>query len=213
MEDKDTWEIYPQYRKWFNKLELSLYLGYTCGPSGYAPTESNTYIVRPTYNLSGMGAGASFMYIEAGNACKVPPGYFWCEAFSGEHISVNYTKNNGVFVQDSAWVGEKSVKNPSRFTRWRHSDRKVDLVEPFSTFVDVDNINAEFIGNNLIEIHFRSSPDPKYNEIIPVWEDNEDIIYMYLQQGYKFIDSEDDANGFLTVKRKGFLVNDTTFME
>ncbi len=207
LEDFDSWELYPQHRQWFNKLHLSLHLGYYCGPSGVAPGISAKYIVRPTYNLAGMSAGASIIQIEAGDYTKVPPGYFWCELFCGDHISVNYHLSNGIHTPVSSWLGEKS-ENGIRFSRWYRTDRLIDLPEPFRSMSDVKDINAEFIGGKLIEVHFRQSPDPQYDEFIPVWSDNEEIIYRYIQQGYTFIESEDDANGFLTVKRKGFLINE-----
>ncbi len=207
LEDFDAWNQYPQYRKWFDKLYLSQHLGYDCGPSGTAPSKSAKYIVRPTYNLSGMSAGAFIEHIEAGDKRKVPPGYFWCELFTGPHTSVEYSMVDGKQTPYRAWTGEKST-DLIRFSRWVISDNLVSLPEPFSTYSDVEHMNAEYIGDRLIEVHFRRSPDPEYEEFIPVWSDNEGIIYRYIQQGYQFVESEDDANGFLTVKRKGFLIND-----
>ena len=190
-----------------------MHLGYDCGPSGYAPVKSGTYVIRPTYNLSGMGAGTFIDHIDAGDLRKVPPGYFWCELFTGEHVSVEYVSEGTQHRAVKAWLGEKSDKDLLRFTRWTKTDNLIPLPEPFTSMIDVPNINAEFIGGKLIEVHFRPTPDPEYSEFIPVWSDNEDIIYRYIQQGYTFIESEDDANGFLHVKRKGFLVNDQTRLQ
>jgi hypothetical protein len=213
LEDCCAWDLYPQYRCWFDKLYLSNFLGYDCGPSGYAPKHSSSYIVRPTYNLSGMSAGASIMHIDAGDVRKVPPGYFWCELFSGNHTSVEYASDGIKQVPYVSWFGEKTGKDLIRFTRWSRSDNLIKLPEPFCSMTDVEYMNAEFIGDKLIEVHFRRTPDPDYSEFIPVWEDNEDIIYRYLQQGYTFITNEDDANGFLPVKRKGFLINDSSSIQ
>lgn len=157
-----------------------------------------------------MSAGAFITHIDAGDLRKVPPGYFWCEIFSGEHISVEYASDGAIQVPYSSWLGEKTDRDPLRFTRWSKYNKLLELPEPLISMADVECINAEFIGNKLIEVHFRKSPDPNYSEFIPVWEDNEDIMYRYIQQGYTFIKSEDDANGFLPVKRKGFLINDQT---
>lgn len=157
-----------------------------------------------------MSAGASIVYIEAGDVRKVPPGYFWCEQFSGPHTSVEYAYDGTKQVPYSCWLGEKSDKDPLRFTRWSKCSKLIELPEPFCLMADVAHMNAEFIGDKLIEIHFRHTPDPNYSEFIPVWEDNEDVIYRYIQQGYTFIKNEDDANGFLSVKRKGFLINDSS---
>jgi hypothetical protein len=208
LDDWETWDVYPQHRKWFNKLFLSQQLGYYCGPSGYAPRISNTYIVRPTYNLSGMSVGASIKYIESGDLTSVPPGYFWCEFFSGEHVSIDYTCTEGAQSPTMSWLGEKNAEDPLRFTRWVLTDKIIELPEPFLHMHDVPMMNAEYINGNLIEIHFRKSPDPLYKEFIPVWDDNTSILEEYLEQGYTFLDEEDDADGFLTTKRKGFLVHE-----
>lgn len=213
LEDSSAWDLYPQYRRWFDKLYLSNYLGYRCGPSGYAPSQSSNYIVRPTYNLSGMSAGASILHIDAGDLRVVPPGYFWCEIFTGEHISVEYKSDGSKQIPCRSWLGEKTDRDPLRFTRWSISETDIELPEPFLHMTDIPHMNAEFIGGKLIEVHFRGTPDPKHSEFIPVWEDNEDIMYRYIQQGYTFIKSEDDANGFIPVKRKGFLVNDQTSIQ
>jgi hypothetical protein len=155
-----------------------------------------------------MSAGASIMHIEAGDYTKVPPGYFWCELFEGEHTSVDYTLQNNRQVPIRSWTGHKSSRIPLRFERWTLSNRLITLPEPFSSMTDVEHINAEFIGGKLIEVHFRPTPDPQYREFIPVWSDSEDVIYSYIQQGYTYIESEDNANGFLSTTRKGFLVHE-----
>ena len=59
-------------------------------------------------------------------------------------------------------------------------------------------INCEFIGDKLIEVHFRRNPDFRYNNnvAIPVWENGEIPAY----GKYKYIEDKD----FL---RKGFLID------
>lgn len=59
MTDSDAYIKYPKLRHFYNKLWLSEKLGYRCGPSGIEPQESDTYIVRPIMNLSGMGVSSS----------------------------------------------------------------------------------------------------------------------------------------------------------
>ena len=61
-EDYQAWEEYPQHRWVFNKLEVALKLGYKAGPACVPlPKTSNTLfkaIIRPIYNLYGMGISA-----------------------------------------------------------------------------------------------------------------------------------------------------------
>ena len=61
--DVDAWSKYPRYTSWYNKLWLSERLGYKCGPAGVPVPVKGTYIVRPIYNLLGMGLGAKYMFL------------------------------------------------------------------------------------------------------------------------------------------------------
>lgn len=112
--DAEAWSLYPHHRQFFNKLWLAEYLGHKCGPAGYAPTEMeipDNVIVRPIYNLSGMGVGArplnlivecSSRYtnrpnLDGGSTWDpptktevlegLPAGTFWCEKFEGDQLS------------------------------------------------------------------------------------------------------------------------------
>lgn len=66
--DAQAYEAYPHHRQFFNKLWLAEYLGHKCGPAGYAPSDPlipDNIIVRPIYNLSGMGVGSHVVNIAA----------------------------------------------------------------------------------------------------------------------------------------------------
>lgn len=203
MEDYQAYRKFPQYTKWFNKLYLAERLGYECGPCGIAPIKSNYYIVRPIYNLSGMSLNASKKYIEADDYTKVPPGYFWCEWFDGCHISVTYKKNNKHFKPISAW---KAYKKDLQFTKWEKTTNFPDTPLFLNELLQTDTVNIEFIGNKVIEVHLRDSPDPDYDVLIPIWADNTTKVLEYKQQGYQFIHSYENADGFLENPRIGFMV-------
>jgi hypothetical protein len=207
LNDCDAWKAYPQHRQWFNKLALSERLGYECGPCGLAPDKTGYYCVRPVYNLSGMGVGSRREWIEQGDASKVEPGYFWCEWFEGEHLSVDYTNNGAYWFQRSAWTGHKDSR--SRFIAWTRSDSQRRLPDTFFHLLDVGCINVEFIGRRIIEVHLRPSPDPDSAVLVPVWSDDPpDKLDKFLALGFTYVPSEEDADGFLPVKRKGFLTNE-----
>jgi hypothetical protein len=82
--------------------------------------------------------------------------------------------------------------------KWQKIDYKVNFPPILNNLVgDYDWINCEFIGNNLIEVHFRQNPDFRYNntEAIPVWDDfNHNI-----GNEYQFIKDSDYL-------RKGFWI-------
>lgn len=205
MTDIEAYKKYPGLRHWYNKLWLSERLNYNCGPASIPPDESGWYVVRPIMNLSGMGLGASKVWIEKGDYTKVQPGFFWCEWFEGNQYSVTYEWMDK-WQPISCWEGIKEDTNLSKFNKWKKTDFYPLLSPEYDELQIVNKINVEFIGENPIEVHLRTSPDPNYDELIPVWEDNKIIIDKYLKIGYSYIIDYDDAEGFLEIPRIGFLV-------
>jgi hypothetical protein len=222
MEDLDEWEIwdkYPHHRNWLNKLYLAYSLNYQCGPGGYPVPESKNYIVRPVYNLAGMGLGARLQFLEAGDRSSVPPGYFWCECFDGPHYSATYQ-----FCHDtlpywkplSCWQGTNSALNLTKFTRWiRIPDYAPQVPRQLNVLSDVRYINIEFKGDKPIEVHLRPSGNPDgsihsdYNEYIPVWESGEHDAITMFQKGYSFIPNStdmSDVDAHTVERRLGFFV-------
>jgi len=198
--DADAWTLYPQHRAWFDKLQLSLRLGYNCGPAGTAPISSGRYVVRPTYNLSGMGVGARIEYIAANSYTAVDPGYFWCEVFPGEQHSVDYRWDQQ-WVATSSWRATRG-NTLSRFVRWDRAEFFPELPPMFDDLHDVGTINIEFIGDKIIEVHLRPSPDPQdANTLIPVWADQP-----HLTSLPNFVAAYDDADEHLKIPRLGFLI-------
>ena len=205
MEDYQAWNQYPQHRKWFNKLYVSQLMGHYCGPCGLAPDKDGFYIVRPIYNLSGMSAGASKKFIPAGDATLTPPGYFWCEWFEGDHYSATYRWVDLVGWQlTSCWIGKKSSM---KFYKWIRTNYAPAVPNKLIELADLPLINVEFIGDKVIEVHLRDSPDPDYEELIPIWSDDvQEMIDNLELMGYTFISSYDDADGFIKPARIGFMV-------
>lgn len=210
--DIEAYQKYPGLRYWFNKLWLSEQLGYYCGPAGIAPKISGMYIVRPMMNLVGMSANAKLKYIFAGDTKVVPPGFFWCEEFTGRQISVDY-KWEGQWVPISGWEASRDDEDLYMFNKWKRiHDLPALSGVLFEEPVDhgITTINVEFIDNKVIEVHFRHSPDPQYDVLIPVWKGAEKNVDIFRQLGYTFIESYDDANGFIERPRLGFMVKNNT---
>lgn len=207
--DSDAWIAYPHHHNWFDKLYIAELMGYECGPCGVAPKTSGVYVVRPIYNLAGMGVGARVDEIASGDYSKVPPGYFWCEYICGKHYSVTYKYDNesSKWIPTSCWEGVNAPNDLSRFYEWKRSTHYPTLPKTFDVLSDVGTINVEFKGDNPIEVHLRESPDPKYDHIVPTWGGNDHwtVEDDYFDcNGYTWIPSIDDAYGFLKVPRTGF---------
>lgn len=178
----------------YNKLFLSRCLGYLCGPSGVPVPKPDFYIVRPCINLLGMSRMARIEWIESDTE-KFHPAEFWCEIFSGDHISVDYYhKKPNLTV-----LGERNDKDPLyKWKKWSKIDKDINFPIILEKLVgNYDWINCEFIGNKLIEVHFRQNPDFRYgNDIaIPIWNDDNGCI----KKNKNFVSDID-------YKRSGFLI-------
>lgn len=202
MTDKDSWKRYPQYHVFFNKLWVAEQMNYNCGPCGVEIPSDGTYIVRPIYNLDGMGRGASIKFMQE-NDLSTPPGYFWCEHFNGIHYSIDYKWHHASQEWDLqlAVIGTKQP-GTIQFTAWdkiEPNQLPVRLIKPpkfvYSNNLQVPNINVEYIGINPIEIHLRGNPDfanHNFSHLDVIWSSsNTDM--QYLNDGV-FIEAKEQTD-------------------
>lgn len=203
---QDDYQLWPKIDLedlWvYDKLILAKKLGYTCGPAGVEVPTPNKYVVRPITNINGMGIGAEIIWLEKDTE-HLPPGHFWCEIFNGRHLSVDYINKQQILCVE----GFRDDTDPLwRWSRWE----KVNDEIPIPSILSKINcqqfnyeFNCEFIGNKLIEVHFRLNPDFRHDvDILYVVWDNDDITPPV---GMRFIDDPDgilDDN--LDTKRRGF---------
>lgn len=169
MTEEEVWQIIDPDDMWvLDKLILSKKLRYKCGPTGTDVLISGHYIVRPCVNAFGLGLDTQITYIKD-STDHLPPGHFWCEVFEGRHLSVDY--HNGTQV-----LCVEGFKDTSTFTRWREWKRTDDVIPLPNILLSFVNkyefINCEFIGDKLIEVHFRQNLDFVNNidHFIPVWK-------------------------------------------
>lgn len=205
--DVQAYRAYPGLRHWFNKLWLSEEMGYECGPAGTAPTRSGLYVVRPIMNLVGMSVGATGIWIHKDDFRRVDPGYFWCQWFDGQQISVDY-EWTGQWTPVSCWEATVDVEHLYKFKKWVRSDQYPELGLMFQEIAEynVPRINVEFIDGKPIEVHLRGTPDPDYDELIPIWQGEEKKVVIFNELGYDYISDYDDADGRIPKPRIGFMV-------
>ena len=178
----------------FDKLILSKKLGYTCGPHGVDVPEPGEYIVRPCVNLMGMGRGARFITIEKSTDDILEAGEFWCEVFTGRHLSVDYTDKQQVLCVE----GIQNKDDPLwKWDRWSKKDDVIPYPEILEELKGVYRfINIEMIGSKIIEIHLRHNPnwrDYTGDDMIPVFSPEFEI-----PEGYQYVDDPDHHRlGFL----------------
>jgi len=180
-EDYQAWNEYPQYRWCMNKLELSLKLGYHDGPAGIPIEKKGWYIIRPVYNPFGMGIGAHKKWIDVTDADAmsdhkhIPPGYFWCEWLNGDHYSIDY-KRDTQWQPISATQGfHHSEDNLTKFSCWRIIQPPLIELPKWVHDLNVADLNIEFKGDSITEIHLRSGNDIAVgasigDEFYPIWQ-------------------------------------------
>ena len=185
-EDWQAWDAYPKYRWVFNKLEVAEKLGYCCGPAGVGIKKAGYYIIRPIYNIYGMGIGAHKKYLDPKTDHEdmlehkhVPPGYFWCEWLDGKHFSTDYIKVENKWEPFSQMIGEHiDEKNLVKFKKWEVVDcdyLKLDLPDWVQNIKTNKYINIESKNNKIIEIHLRSGNDNVWDyksgtKFYPIWK-------------------------------------------
>lgn len=209
LEEWDIWDLYPQHRWTFNKLELALKLGYLAGPCPKPVPITKEYVVRPIYNFSGMGVGACIKTLEKDVVYNSPPSHFWCERFIGDHVSVNYVWDGKQFLEIQTTLAETDFSNLSRFKSWTLiENKKITLPKWINNLQDVTYLNIEFIDNKPIEIHLRWGIDfPEgATKIVPVWGTTEkSVVASLLATGYSYKEDYVDAEKNLVDPRLGFL--------
>ena len=167
--DSEALAAYPKDRHWYNKVHLSRELGYKCGVDRIP--RSGRWIVRPITNLEGMGRQAVIDYFKEGTL--VEPGMFYCEVFEGRHITIDYVREYGRWVQHHTFEGFNTPEDLIHFSRWLRVDYKYEI-PLFLRSVEADHINIEVKGDKVIEVHLRPNPDPvMYDDFWPIWSNNQ----------------------------------------
>lgn len=181
LDGNDEWENIHASDLWvYNKLFLSRVLGYTCGPAGTTVPKSDFYLIRPSFNLLGMSRFARKEWLDK-DTDHIHPAEFWCEIFLGEHLSVDYHNQQAELVI----LGTRSSDDPLyKWKKWEKIDRKVEFPDILTKLKgNYEWINCEFIGNKLIEVHFRRNPDFRHGNsvAIPVWDDEKEENMQFIQ--------------------------------
>jgi hypothetical protein len=167
--DIEAYAAYPTDRHLYNKLALSRILGYRCG-TGVIPC-SGTWVVRPIINLEGMGLDAVIQHYEAGD--RIPEGMFYSEVFTGRHITIDYVREGGVWMQTHTFEGFNTPDNLIQFSRWTRVFYPYRLPILLQS-VQANHINIEIIGGKIIEVHLRGNSDPvMYEDFWPIWSERQ----------------------------------------
>lgn len=167
--DSEALAAYPKDAHLYNKVHLSRELGYKCGV--HKIPRSGKWILRPITNLEGMGRQAVIDYFKEGTL--IEPGMFYCEVFEGRHITIDYVKEYGRWVQHHTFEGFNTPEDLIRFSRWLRVDYNYEIPF-FLRSVEANHINIEVKGDKVIEVHLRPNPDPvMYDDFWPIWSEDQ----------------------------------------
>ena len=183
--EQTVWSNTPANELWvMDKLILARTMGYNCGPVGMEVPEPNWYIVRPCVNAMGLGLGAEKVWLERGTK-HLPLGYFWCEFFEGNHYSVDYQFGKPILTVEGYKTGDTFTKWGS----WIKVEKEIELPSELHMLADKKILNVEYIGDKVIEAHYRNNPDFEFNnkEFLPVWEGES----TNPPEGYSYIEHPD----------------------
>jgi len=187
--EDDVWSLIPPENLWLtDKLLLSRHLGYECAPTGVDVQYPGWYISRPCVNALGLGLGAKKVWLDH-DTSFLSLGFFWCEWFEGKHYSVDWwpeykTKAytcQGIKDKETLIKWKKWVRVPNNSEQW-YPESLHHILKRYK------QVNIEYIGNKIIEIHLRPNEDfqdSNIQEFIPVWV-GEDTTP---PKGYRYIHS------------------------
>jgi hypothetical protein len=169
--DCDVWnKVHPDDLWIYDKLIVAKKAGHIAGPAGIPVPKAGQYIVRPITNIRMMSRGASIQYLTPTDD-SVPDGYFWCEVFTGDHVSVDYHYGQ----QRTTVQGFRDSDRLDRFCRWTRIDTVILFPKILGElYLRYKWINVEYVGGKIIEIHTRYNDDfcnHSGNTVIPVWKD------------------------------------------
>ena len=207
MEDWDTWQSLDSARWVLNKLELSIKLGYHCGPAMKPVDKTGEYIVRPIMNFSGMGIHTRKLFLEENRITTIELGYFWCEFFKGPQYSIDYTWKGNQYFPCFCTQGFIDEGEFVHFNYWKRISYPGFILPKWVNDLGKEKINIEFIGDKIIEIHLRHSDDfpPGASEIHPIWKNTSDEVKEnFSRLGYIWRKDYTDADGFIKNPRLGF---------
>jgi len=211
----EMWDIKPEFRWTFNKLELGYRLGYDVGPVPLLPKASGYYCIRPIYNLTGLGLYARKMYIDVNDEnClfELHPSEFWTEWWTGTHYSIDYIWDNG-WQPVHAAIGTNNENNLLKFESWHKvNPPSFDLPDFLDELKENKILNIEFKDSKIIEIHLRLGNlfgdwlgTDNATILIPAWRSKyEKEAEKRLQDGWKFKKDYDHDFSYIDDPRLGF---------
>lgn len=149
----------------YDKYQIALQQGLECGLyNGDIPNDrqlKNGIVIRPIYNIMGMGYDTKIVYTMDDFDKKMRQGYFWVEYISGMHTSIDLVVKNGrVKFYCILECVKSSITDFLYFHPIEMSLQKC-IYDYINTYLyDYTGfLNIEMIDDKMIEIHLRIGND------------------------------------------------------
>lgn len=157
--DTDAWTDYIHHRWVYMKPQIAETQKLRWGPAGVTPSAFPVFL-RPICNLWGYGLGARKIHDRGEYERTYTPGTFWTEYLEGDHWSVDcLIEQCGLIPWFAAAKGERL--GDASFKSWRVGECPAILQRGVARWVTqwIPNywgqLNVEFIGGKIIEVHLR----------------------------------------------------------
>lgn len=193
-----SYDAFSEYNWVYNKLALMNYQNIRAAPHGVIP-ETFPIFSKPIYNLWGMSMGAK--RLDDWKEEYYIPGHFWCEFLEGEQLSVDLAVDKGKIKWKAVARATKDKKGS--FTRFDITsdipDKQFNTINKIveDVFIEYSGIlNFEMIGNSVIEIHTRMSP-----QFVDLYGEGwlESVVKLYKGEGWNDVPLNDGYSCVLRV--------------
>ncbi len=225
MVDVEPWKNNPKHNWVYNKVLLCDLQNVKWWPCPIEPTYPS--IVRPIFNLSGMGGGVkkvnNLEEFKESNCY----GFFSTPFIEGKHTSHDFRVVDGEFFDETIFIGYPIKKHIGAFLYWELLYKKripvlSDNMKRLQTKLIgyTGPLNVECIDNTIIEVHLREGDVDLLKDeysvplfIVPIWGtigDNTEIDIENVKTQSGVIDVLEDSSNMagtgLYLKRKALVI-------
>lgn len=158
-DDEVAYQLYPEHRWIYSKLQVCETQGMSCAPHGVTPTAFPVFS-KPIYNLRGMGTGGQVVSSKDEFERIQQPGHMWMTMLTGEHVSTD-----GILIDGEPKWWRHTVgleMGGGTFNYWTiEADTRPTLEETLGRWTRehlagyTGAFNVETIGGQIIEGHLR----------------------------------------------------------
>ncbi len=198
-DDEHAYELYPEHRWIYNKLQICDSQSLPSAPHGVPPHEFPVFS-KPIYNMQGMGVGGATYASAEDLEQNLTAGHMWMPRLEGEHVSTDAVVLGGEAQWWRHTIGE--TLGDGVFDYWTVLAEDRPELEAYCGAWMRRNlrgysgaVNLETIGGKLIEVHLRFAD--QWPDLYGAgWLDS--IVELYVRRRWRYAD-DDRRDGWSVV--------------